>query len=250
MNRIRFGTFEAGLRDGSLRKRGQVIRLQEKPFQALVLLLENAGEVVTREGFRDRLWPPGTHVEFDDNLNAAIKRLREALCDSAENPCFIETVPRRGYRFIAPIERIDEVSTVAPAAPHGRWARAIVTVALLALSMTAASHHLSSPARPYRLTVLPFANLGSSEQQFFADGITSEVSSQLRRLYPQRLVVIKSAGSGPLDAGYCVRGSIDQRVLTAELIRTHDHTRLWTATFRLPLQEVFISGEIGQRVAR
>ncbi len=250
MNRARFGVFEAGLQDGSLRKRGQRLRLQEKPFQALALLLENAGEIVTREQFRGRLWPAGTFVEFDDNLNAAIKRLREAIGDSAENPRFIETVPRRGYRFIAPIEQIEDIPTVAPASARGHWASAMFLVALLALSVTASSQHVAAPGRTYRVVVLPFLNVGSSERQFFADGVTAEVSSQLRRLYPQRIVVIKSAGTGPLAADYLIRGSVRRQELDAELIRTNDHTRLWNATFRLPLQEVFVSGEVNQGVAR
>lgn len=96
---VRFGTFEVNLDTGELRQRGQKVKLQEQPFQVLVALLERPGELVTREELRGRLWPADTFVDFDHSLNAAIKRLRDALVDSAENPIFVETVARRGYRF-------------------------------------------------------------------------------------------------------------------------------------------------------
>ena len=102
---LRFGTFEVDLRAGELRKSGVKIRIQEKPFQILEALLEHPGEVVTREELHQRLWPPDTFVDFDGSLNAATNKLREALGDSADNPRFVETLPRRGYRFIAPVEK-------------------------------------------------------------------------------------------------------------------------------------------------
>ncbi len=100
---VRFSTFEVDLASRELYKRGAPVRLQEKPFQILALLLENPGEIIPREELHKRLWPDGTFVDFDQNLNTAVKKLREALGDSAETPTFIETLPRRGYRFIAPI---------------------------------------------------------------------------------------------------------------------------------------------------
>ena len=100
---IRFGTFEADLRAGELRRNGIKIRLQEQPFQVLAMLLEHPGEIVTREELHSRLWPADTFVDFDHGLNAAVKRLRDALGDSAENPRFIETLARRGYRLLAPV---------------------------------------------------------------------------------------------------------------------------------------------------
>ena len=108
-NRIlRFEGFELHLNAGELRRNGSVVRLQEKPFQLLSLLLETPGELVTREAIRQRLWGTETYVEFDDSLNHAVRKLREALKDSAENPRFIETKPRRGYRFVAPLEGIGQ----------------------------------------------------------------------------------------------------------------------------------------------
>ena len=101
---IRFGAFEADLRMGELRKLGLKVRLQEQPFQILALLLERRGQLVTREEIQRKLWPAGTFVDFDHGLNKAMNRLREALGDSSESPRFIETVPKRGYRFVAPID--------------------------------------------------------------------------------------------------------------------------------------------------
>ena len=97
---IRFSTFEVNLQTGELRRRGQKVKLQEQPFQVLAALLERPGEVVTREELRSKLWPADTFVDFDHSLNAAIRRLRDALGESAETPIFVETVARRGYRFI------------------------------------------------------------------------------------------------------------------------------------------------------
>jgi TolB-like protein/DNA-binding winged helix-turn-helix (wHTH) protein/Tfp pilus assembly protein PilF len=99
----RFGLFEADLEQGVLTKRGLRIRVQDQPFQVLVLLLQRPGEVITREQLRQKLWAADTYVEFDDGLNTAIKKLRTALSDDSDNPRFIETVPRRGYRFLAPV---------------------------------------------------------------------------------------------------------------------------------------------------
>ncbi len=101
--RTRFGAFEVDLRSGELHKHGIRLKLQDQPFQVLVLLLEHPGDVVTREELRQRLWPADTFVDFDTGLNSAIKKLRDVLGDSAEEPCYIETLPRRGYRFIAPV---------------------------------------------------------------------------------------------------------------------------------------------------
>jgi len=104
VNSLRFGAYEFDLRAGELRKHGMRIKLQEQPCQILAILLEHRGEMVTREELQSRLWPRNTFVDFDHSLNTAVMRLREALSDSSENPRFIETLPRRGYRFVAPVE--------------------------------------------------------------------------------------------------------------------------------------------------
>src|SRR5258708_15368317 len=103
---VRFGIYEVDLRTSELRKQGRKIRLQEQPCRILAILLEQRGEVVTREELRKRLWSDDTFVDFDHSLNTAIMRLREALSDSSDNPRFIETLPRHGYRFIAPVEEV------------------------------------------------------------------------------------------------------------------------------------------------
>jgi cholera toxin transcriptional activator len=101
---IRFGVFEVDLHSGELRRNGLKVKVQEQPFQVLAMLLERPGELVTREELRRKLWPAETFVDFDHSLNAAIKRLRDALGEPAGTPVFIETPSRRGYRFIAPVD--------------------------------------------------------------------------------------------------------------------------------------------------
>src|ERR1700704_6024427 len=133
---LRFGVFEVDLRAGELRKQGKRIKLQEQPFQVLAVLLQRPGEVVTREELRSQNWPPDTFVDFDNSLNTAINKLREALGDSADNPRFIETLPRRGYRFIAPVTGADGAASGAatrvgvPARQRGRKIVATVAVVL------------------------------------------------------------------------------------------------------------------------
>lgn len=108
---FRFGSFSLDIRAAELHINGTKVKVPEQPFQVLTALLEHPGDVVTREELRQRLWPADTFVDFDHSLNAAVKRLREVLGDSAENPRFIETLPRHGYRFIAPVERVNPQPT-------------------------------------------------------------------------------------------------------------------------------------------
>ena len=135
---LRFGTFEVDLRAGGLRKRGVRIKLQEQPFHVLTVLLQRPGEVVTREELRNQNWPADTFVDFDNSLNTAINKLREALGDSADNPRFIETLPRRGYRFIAPVTGVDGTTrgtatgVGAARPPRGRKIVMMVAVVVLA----------------------------------------------------------------------------------------------------------------------
>src|SRR6201997_308620 len=112
--RLRFGVFELDLRSGELRKHGLRVRLQEQPFRLLEMLLEHPGEIVTREELQTRLWPADTFVDFDHGLNKAINKIRDALGDSAESPRFVETVSRRGYRFIAEVKTVDPAPEVVP----------------------------------------------------------------------------------------------------------------------------------------
>src|SRR6202040_2373429 len=115
--RLRFGVFEMDFRRGELRKHGMQVRLQKQPFQVLAMLLEHAGEVVTREELQKNLWPADTFVDFDHGLNKTINKIREALGDSAESPRFVETVSRRGYRFLAEVK--DVASGSVAATTHG-----------------------------------------------------------------------------------------------------------------------------------
>lgn len=166
----RFGAFEIDLRGGELRRNGMRVKLQEQPFQVLALLLERPGEVVTRDEVRTRLWPADTFVDFDHSLNAAIRRLRDALGDTAENPTFVETVARRGYRFLAPVSAgPTNGSGVVVTAPisietfpsrtHRWWITAAIAAVVLvvigvALGFFFASRN-SAPARVTRLTANP-----------------------------------------------------------------------------------------------
>jgi len=117
---LRFGSFEVDLRTGELRRNGAYIRLQNKPFQVLQFLLENCGEIVTRDELHRRLWPADTYVDFDTGLNTAVNRLRQALGDSADNPRFIQTLNRRGYRFIAPVLGAEVPGGSDPSGPAAR----------------------------------------------------------------------------------------------------------------------------------
>src|SRR5579862_6796606 len=112
--RLCFGVFEIDIPAGELRKHGLRIRLQEQPFQVLALLLEHPGDVVTREELQKKLWPADTFVDFDHGLNKAISKIREALSDSVESPRFVETVARRGYRFVAEVKVVDTAPARSP----------------------------------------------------------------------------------------------------------------------------------------
>ncbi|MCU1241841.1 MAG: hypothetical protein JWO71_2567 [Candidatus Acidoferrum typicum] len=140
---VRFGPFEVDLRAGELRRNGSKVRLQEQPFQILTMLLERPGETVRREELRNRLWPADTFVDFDHGLNAAVKRLRDALGDSAENPRFVETLARRGYRFVAPVGRPNSTASIAKepqataARPRHHW-QIVAAVSLVLIMGTGA----------------------------------------------------------------------------------------------------------------
>ncbi|MFZ0523943.1 MAG: winged helix-turn-helix domain-containing protein, partial [Candidatus Acidiferrales bacterium] len=115
MDGLRFDAYQVDLRTGELRKHGRKIRLAGRPFQILALLLEQPGELLTRKELQERLWPADTFVDFEHGVNAAIQTLRRALSDSHKNPRYIETLPRRGYRFIAPVEKMQAAAATATA---------------------------------------------------------------------------------------------------------------------------------------
>src|SRR5205085_1773269 len=170
--------FELDVRSRELRKGADRIRLQEQPFEILRLMLERPGGLVTREELARHLWPDGTFVDFEHSLNAAVKRLRAALGDDADNPRFVETLHRRGYRFIAPVQSTDNGSSVAPP-PAAR-----------------AAMHARIDTAAVRLVVLPFANLSNDPaQEYFSDGLTEEMITQIGRLCPSRLGVLARSSS-------------------------------------------------------
>jgi DNA-binding winged helix-turn-helix (wHTH) protein len=161
----RFGPFAVDLASRELRNNTKAVPLQEKPFQILVILLEHPGELVTREELRERLWPADTFVDFEHSINTAIKKLREALGDDAERPDFIETLPRRGYRFIGPVDgaRLPEAETASEQAPptQSRWRRWLVPVmvglaGIVVLSIVVAQIRSQwEPRRPGLSTATP-----------------------------------------------------------------------------------------------
>src|SRR5215207_2545558 len=217
---VRFGAFQLDLQTGELQKGGARINLPDQPFRVLATLLERPGELVTREVLRQRLWSAETFVDFEHGLNAAVRRLRDALGDSADVPRFIETLPRRGYRFIVPViqppateeasSRPEEPTksealptpavTLARPLTRARVLGVIATVVLVAAAVLWAFGYRSrsairgeSAAASGRsmLAVLPFENLtGDPDQEYLADGMTDELIAQLGRMDPSRLGVI------------------------------------------------------------
>ena len=230
---VRFGRFELDVRARELRKDGVRIRLQDQPFEVLAMLLERPAEMLTRDELRNRLWPDGTFVDFEHGLNAAVKRLRAALGDNAERPRFIETLHRRGYRFIGPIEPPDDVSDrEAPVA--------------------------GAPAGKRRLAVLPFTSLsGDPAHEYFAEGLREEMITQLGRLCAGRLGVIARTSSTliqrtatrirdvglALRADFVVEGNVrregDRARITVQLIEARGETQLWAESYERRLADCF-----------
>ena len=217
---LRFGSYEADLAIGELRKGGLKIKLQKQSFDLLAILLERPGEVVTREELREKLWPADTFVDFDNSLNAAVSKIRQALCDSADSPRFLETLARRGYRFLTPVERLrPEPPTQAPApalnetlevsrpdiqAPGlhlSRSPRSMVLVVLGVIVAALAALFVWRQPWPERsgatlghapirsLAVLPLQNLSSdTEQEYFADGMTDALIGELAHINELRVI--------------------------------------------------------------
>jgi len=278
---VRTGQFEIDFGSGEIHKQGRKVHLQEQPFRVLAILLERPGEVVTREQLQERLWAADTYVGFDEGLNTAIRKLRVAFGDSAENPRFIETVSRRGYRFIAPVEPGPVLSPsppgrtisakLRPISLHARWISFAVVVfavgALMLFLRTAAQRR--PPAGKIMLVVLPLENFtGDSQQDYLADGITEEIIAQVGGLDPQHLGVIartsamrykhtqKSAAqiSREVGANYLLEGSIrhsgDRIRVTAQLIQSSDQSHLWADSYDRELRDVLrIESDIARSVA-
>ena len=269
---VRFGPFAVHLRSGELCKNGYKIRLPDQPFQVLCMLLERAGEVVTRDEIRQRLWHAETFVDFDHGLNNAIKKLRDALNDSAESPTYIETLPKRGYRFICRVEeeaRKLEQETPGVAKPAGWWRDyrlvTVCTVAALALlsalaAISTGRWHLRLPGQPAAgdlssIAVLPLQNLsGDASQDYFAEGVTEALITELGRMSSLRIIshqsVLRYRGTSKplpeiakeLDVDAVLEGSVlltgDRVRITANLVRANPERHLWAQSYNLDLRNI------------
>ena len=282
---LRFDTFELDLRTGELRKHGAKLRLQGQPLQLLGILLQGAGNLVTREELRAQIWPADTFVDFDHSLHNAIGRIREALGDSAEMPRYIETLPRRGYRFIAPVQevqapRISEANgnktreAAAVALPTARRAALAVILCLCVasgLGAWAAWRHfyVRSPVSPIRsLAVLPMQNLsGDAAQEYFADGMTDELITDLAKVGALRVIsrtsVMHYKGSKKglpeiareLNVDAIVEGSVmrsGNRVrITAQLLHAPTDKHLWAESYERDLGDVLrLQSEVARTIAQ
>jgi len=239
---VRFGPFELNVRSGELRTRGYRIALQEQPLRVLIALLDRPGEIVSRDELCSHLWPHGTFVDFEHSLNAAVRRLRVALGDDAGVPRFVETIHKRGYRFLAlnPLPLWMDQRRAAPA-----------TIA----------HIVRTRAR---LAVLPFGPCDG-----FTEGLTDEAMTQLTQACPRHIGVIARAsverarrdgGSAAeigtvLGADYLVEGQVrrdgDRVRVTAQLIESQDETHLWARTFdRVVVDTLSVQTEIAAEIAK
>ena len=286
----RFGVFEVDLREGTLRKRGARVRLQHQPLRILHLLVERAGEVVTRDELRAVLWPADTFVDFEHNLNSAVKRLRAAIGDSAATPRFIETLPRQGYRFLTPVvfvadpgenptgvqARPTEPSSVPVQARSARyrlvWPAAAAGV--LALATTGWVIGRGGPAPVVdpggirSLAVLPLDDLSDDpEQAYFADGLTEALIDSLARI--QQLTVISRTSvmtykgaqrrlpdiARELGVDAVVEGSVlragDEVRIAVQLIDGRTDRHLWTETYDGSLRDVLaLQRRVAHAIAR
>lgn len=282
----RFGVFELDIRSGELRKSGAKIRLQEQPLQILTLLLERPGEIVTRDEICKKLWPDGTFVDFERSVNAAIVRLREALDDSADNPRFVETIPRRGYRFIAPVQGPAEDKAAAgdarvATAVHAeslrrrkRWYVAVAALLLLlalpiAFNVNGLRQRLFGPTTPKieSIAVLPLKNLsGDPQQEYFADGMTEALITHLGKLQTLRVVsrtsvmqyrsvrrplreIARELGVDAIIEGG-VQRTADQARITVRLMDPVTERQLWAEAYQRELTDVFgLQSEVVQAIA-
>jgi TolB-like protein/DNA-binding winged helix-turn-helix (wHTH) protein/Tfp pilus assembly protein PilF len=283
----RFGDFELDVRAGELRKRGTKLRLQGQPLQVLEILLKGAGDLVTSEDLRAQIWPADTFVDFDHGLHNAIARLREALGDSAETPRFIETLPRRGYRFIVAVTRVNgaEPQAVPLSAPSEqpsvasdglRRTSAVMALTFLVLAAaglafwrlrTAASPASAAP-RMSSIAVLPLDNLsGDPSQEYFVDGMTEQLITDLAQVGSLRVIsrtsVMRYKGTKKrlpeiaqeLNVDAVVEGSVirsGQRVrITAQLLQASTDRHLWAQTYDRDLGDVLgLQSEVAEAIAQ
>jgi TolB-like protein/DNA-binding winged helix-turn-helix (wHTH) protein/Tfp pilus assembly protein PilF len=279
--RVAFDRFELDPRSGELRKDGRRIRLQAQPFRLLELLIANAGEVVTRDEVCRVLWHTDTFVDFDHSVASALNKIREALGDSAEKPRFIETLPRRGYRFIAPV-KLETLESSPPNQAlsrfHGRrakvlaFATVVVAVALLvAVSFSSVRERLLGRHHPpsiQSLAVLPLADLsGHADQEYFADGMTEALITDLGKISALRVIsrtsVMQYKGTKKslpeiareLNVDALVEGTVSRSGshlrITASLVQASPEKHLWAESYKSEVGDALaIQGEIARAVAR
>ena len=279
--RVRFADFEFDPRALELRKHGRRIKVQGQPLEILALLLERPGELVTREELQQKLWPADTFVDFEQSLNAAIKRLRLALDDSAEQPQYVETLARRGYRFIGTLKEPEtapatrELAVATP--PWKRWVAALAVASVLLPIFSYVVWRWRQPAgtagaKRVMLAVLPFENLsGDPQQEYFSDGFTEEMITQLGSLHPERLGVMARTSAmqyrnnrgdvrriaSELGVDYILEGSVRRegsRVrISVRLIQARDQTNLWAQSYEQDLPGILtlqqnLAGAIGREI--
>jgi TolB-like protein/DNA-binding winged helix-turn-helix (wHTH) protein len=279
---FQFGVFELDLKAGELRKQGIKVKLQEQPFQVLATLLEHAGEVVTKDELQQQIWAADTFVDFDHGLHSAITRLREALGDSSESPRFIETIPRRGYRFVAPLKLIgsatesgvaegkDRLWTFGGSVLAGLLGGALLLGAVLTLNLGGARRWLWRESNPAirSLAVLPLENLsGDPAEDYFADGMTDALIADLSKISALRVISRTSAMqykgtkkrlpqiARELNVDGVVEGSVmrsGNRVrITAQLLQAGTDQHLWAETYERDLGDVLkLQGEVAQTIAQ
>jgi TolB-like protein/DNA-binding winged helix-turn-helix (wHTH) protein/tetratricopeptide (TPR) repeat protein len=276
---IRFGQFEVDTRSGELRRGGIKVKLSGQPFDVLLALLEKPGQVVTREELHDKLWSQDTFVDFEQGLNKAINKVREALGDDADNPRFIETLPRRGYRFLGPVSsQLAEPALRVLEEKHRAWPRrvhiAVAALLMLAGVGTAFSvwrwQHNRRLQQIRVIAVLPLENLsGDPTQEYFADGITDELVTEVAHLHPLQVIsrtsvmrykgtreplpeIARELGVDAVLEGSVTRSGQQVRV-TAQLIEARSDTHLWSGEYTGETRDIIslqreVAGEIAHQI--
>jgi TolB-like protein/DNA-binding winged helix-turn-helix (wHTH) protein len=271
---VRFGSFEADLCVGELRRNGIRLKLQSQPFRVLALLLQRPGQILTREELQRELWASGTFVDYEQGLATAVNKVRDALGDSSANPRFIETVPRQGYRFIASVTTVLRESPGLPLpvrSPGGsRRIRIYVIAAVAALaSLVLVGWLLHKPYTRHieSLAVLPLDNLsGDPAQEYFADGMTDELIADLGKISQVRVISSSSATrykgtkkavseiARELGADAVIEGTVlrsGKRVrITAQLIDADKEKHLWAQSFERDLDDVLaLQDDVARAIA-
>jgi TolB-like protein/DNA-binding winged helix-turn-helix (wHTH) protein/Tfp pilus assembly protein PilF len=289
---LKFDTFELDLRAGELHKRGVRLRLQGQPLQLLAILLQSPGNLVTREELRTQLWPADTFVDFDHSLHNAVGRIRDALGDSAETPRYIETLPRRGYRFIAPVEEFQAPRTfprtsaesatqnghpreTAEGAPSSkrRAASVVILCSCIAIGLAAWAGRRHFPVNSSvpairSIAVLPMQNLsGDATQEYFADGMTEELITELSRIQALKVIsrtsvmgykgtkkhlpqIARELGADGILEGSVIREGNQVRI-TVQLLDGPNDRHLWSEDYQRELRGILtLQREMAHAIAQ